>query len=307
MKRLLSALCVILMFVGCQKEPEETNTKGNLHVRVPESIAPVMIEEIKAFSDLYKESGANVTYSITTSEEAMKEFFRDTLRLCFSTIPFPEEQMQKAKEISPDINTTLFAYDAIVFITNENNSLRQITTDEVKRIFDGKISRWEQLKNSKQKGDLFVSLQDSGDVIAYFRSLYKTEDFKIKNWQRAKSEEEVLNFTRANVRTLGIVPLSWYKKSSEGFSMLEVAPTRSESDTLFAVAPEAIGKYFSPHPAYLYLRYYPFYRRLYVCCRTLYGNVAAGFTTFVTHSEGQKIILDNALLPGTQKIVLKQQ
>ncbi|MCX7983523.1 MAG: substrate-binding domain-containing protein [Bacteroidetes bacterium] len=298
-------IIVVALFGGsCKQEQEETNTRGKLHVRIPESIAPVLIEEIQTFSSLYKESGADVTYSITTSENALREFLHDTLRICFSTIPLSDLQFKEAKSISPHLNSTVFAYDALVFVVNESNRTRQITTEEVKDIVRGKIRRWQDLSKSKHRGTLRVALKDSADLVVYLRSYFGVNTISINSWIRVQTYEEVFARLKRDDSVLGILPLGWWNEVPTDLVALEVARTSNVSTT-FPVDSSSYGNFYSPHLAYIHLRYYPFYRPLYVYCRYAYGNVAAGFTTFVTHSEGQQIVRKMGLLPGTVKIVLK--
>lgn len=300
----LYAVIVMVLGFGCQPEPEETNTKGKLHVRVPESIAPVLIEEIKTFMSLYKESGADITYSITTSENAVFEFLRDTLRLCFSTIPLSELQFEEAKSISPELSSTVFAYDAIVLVVHEKNSTRKITTGELRKVLTGTIKRWQDFSNTQARGTLRVALQDSADIVSYLKAYYGLNTLEINSWIRVQTPEEIIARVKRDENVLGIVPLWWWNSSQNGIIALEIAQDEPTSE-LFPVDSESKGKFFTPHLAYIHLRYYPFYRPLYVYCRSASGNVAAGFTTFVSHAEGQKIIREQGLLPGTLKIVLK--
>lgn len=295
---------VVLIFIGCQQEPEETTTKGTLHVRIPESIEPLITAEVQAFSELYKEHGANLSYSITTSETAVKEFLEDTLRLCFTTLPLTSEQKERAKEVSSDFTVTLFAYDAVVLMVNTANTLRQITTEDIRNILTGTITRWEQIPRSRKKGNLRVVLQDSADIAAYLRFYYRLDSLFIRNWVRVYSAREVLQTVAKEKDVLGFSSLSWLPSVPHTVTVLEVAASAQPADTLFAVAAEAIGKYYLPHAAYIYWRYYPLYRPLYVCCRSR-GTLAAGFTAFVVHTEGQKIVRDKGLLPGTAKVVLQ--
>jgi hypothetical protein len=47
-------------------------------------------------------------------------------------------------------------------------------------------------------------------------------------------------------------------------------------------------------------------RAIYVYSRTTPGDFATGFASFLASPAGQKIFLEEGLVPGAQKIVLKR-
>ncbi len=304
MKQIIVFLLMAVFVISCQQEPEETNTKGKAHILIPESIAPVLIAQVEKFMSLYKEHGADITYSITISEEAVSKFLEDTLRICFTTIPLNDVEFNNARSISPEMTVTLFAYDAVMFVVNESNGVQSLTTGDIKNILSGSIQGWEKLPNVKEKGKLTVAIKDSTDLIPYFLRRLSLNEIKTSNIIRTQSHSEALKYAKEQRNVLAIIPQSYWNEAT-GLKVLEIVPSEGSSDTLYTISENAIGKSFIPHAAYIHLRYYPFYRPLFIYCRKPYGNVAAGFLAYVTHTEGQRLILEKGLLPGTQKIRLR--
>jgi hypothetical protein len=105
--------------------------------------------------------------------------------------------------------------------------------------------------------------------------------------------------------SLGFVSSCWVDSVKGGTKILALAADSTLADTTFKPPQESVGKYYGPHPAYLYLNYYPMKRAVYLYARTTRGDFATGFASFVASSAGQKIFLQKGLVPGTQKIVLK--
>jgi hypothetical protein len=103
---------------------------------------------------------------------------------------------------------------------------------------------------------------------------------------------------------LGFVTLVWIDSAKSEARILNLGRTTEDTDTTFAVPAETIGKFFSPHAANIYRNYYPLKRAIYMYTRGQV-NLAIGFGTYVSTSEGQKLFLKYRMLPGTQRIKLK--
>ena len=307
--RILIFIALIALLLGCSTEQKETTTKGRLHIFIPESIAPVMIDEVNEFLSLYKESGAEITYTIASSETAAHHFVQDTGWIVFLPRPLTLQEKENVKKTSSDFGELTVAYDGIVAIVHPANKSKQMTTTEIQKILTGTITRWEQLAFAKpMRGPIKVYCQDSSDVLGYLKQrLLKHGDTYAKisvKITRTSSDLQTLQSVEKNPKSLGLVALGWIDSAHSKAKILNLGRTKEDTDTTFASPPEADGKFFSPHPAYIFLNYYPLKRAIYMYTHT-HVDLAAGFGTYVATAEGQKIFLKRGLLPGTQKIKLK--
>jgi phosphate transport system substrate-binding protein len=303
--RILIFTALIVLLLGCGTEQKETTTKGRLHIFIPESIAPVMIDEVDEFLSLYRESGAQITYTIVSSETAAHHFIQDTARIVFLPRPLTPQEKEYAKKISSDFNELAVAYDGIVVVVHPINKAKQMTTTEIQKVLTGTVSRWEQLAFAKpMKGTIKVYYQDSSDVSEYLKQrLLKQAEISAKI-TRTSSDLQTLQLVEKDPMSLGFVALGWIDSAHSKAKILDLGRTKEDTDTTFAPPPEAVGKFFSPDPAYIFLNYYPLKRAIYMYTRT-HVDFAAGFGTYVATAEGQKIFLKRGLLPGTQRIKLK--
>ncbi len=307
--RILIFTALITSLFGCSTEQKETTTKGRLHIFIPESIAPVMIDEVNEFLSLYRQSGAQITFTIASSETAARRFVQDTGRIVFLSRPLTLQEKEYTKKISSDFNELAVAYDGIVAVVHPINKAQQMTTTEIQKLLTGTISRWEQLAFAKpMKGTIKIYYEDSSDVLEYItqRLLKQGETYaKISaKITRTSSDLQTLLSVEKDPMSLGFVALSWIDSAHSKAKILNLGRTKEDTDTTFAPPPESAGKFFSPHPAYIFLNYYPLKRTIYMYTRT-HVDLAAGFGTYVATAEGQKIFLKRGLLPGTQKIKLK--
>jgi ABC-type phosphate transport system substrate-binding protein len=303
--RVLLFTILIVLLLGCGTEQKETTTKGRLHIFIPESIAPVMIDEVDKFLNLYKESGAHITYTITSSESVVHHFIQDTGRIVLLPHPLTPQEKEYVKKMSPDFNELVVAYDGIVAAVHPTNKAQQMTTTEIQKVLTGTVSRWEQLAFAKpMKGPIKIYFQDSSDVLEYLKQRLLKQVKITAKITRTSSDLQTLQSVEKDPMSLGFVALGWIDSALSKAKILNLGRTKEDTDTTFASLSEAVGKFFSPDPAYIFLNYYPLKRAIYMYTRT-HVDLAAGFGTYVATAEGQKIFLKRGLLPGTQRIKLK--
>jgi phosphate transport system substrate-binding protein len=303
--RSLCFVCLIALFLGCSTEEKETATKGNLRIFIPESIAPVMIDEVNEFLALYQATGAHLTDTIVSAESVARRFVRDTARIAFLPRPLTQVEKEQVKNISKDLNELVIAYDGIVAVVHPKNKMEEMTTTEIQKISTGTIVRWEQLAKSRpMKGTIKIYCQDSSDVIEYLnRRLLKQAGISAK-FTRTSSDLQTLRSVEQDPLALGFIALGWIDSAKSTAKILNLGRTNEDTDTTFATPAETNGNFFSPHPANIYRNYYPLKRAIYMYTRGQI-NLAAGFGSYVATAEGQKLFLKHGLLPATQKIRLR--
>ncbi|MBM4161053.1 MAG: hypothetical protein FJ217_08135 [Ignavibacteria bacterium] len=303
---LLLTTCAVLL-AGCYPEKQETTTRGHLTVYLTESAAPVLIEEVRHFLDLYGADGANIDYKIMSTEEAVREFIDDTVRCIFTVRALkPGERLLATRTPEDRLTEIAVAHDGIVVVVHYKNSIERITVDELRNILTGAYTRWEQLRRSGgMQGRIGVIYHDSSDVSWYLEQrLLKGKPLR-KDVLRTTSSLQTLRGIVDQPLSIACVGLSWIDSARVPAKVLEVAETANPSDTTYQLAPESIGRYYEPHPAHIYRKFYPLRRTIYIYARAPIASFASGFTTFVSNRDGQRIFLDRNLVPGTQPIQLR--
>lgn len=303
----LSCSLLLLLALSCGPNQEETATKGHLRVLVAESVAPVLIQEVNEFMSLYQTHGADVTYSLLQSTDANAHFLNDTARLIITTIPLTSEEKGRVKQTTDHLAEIVLAYDGVVAVVQSTNPRRDLTLAQIRNILNGRTTTWEQLgRPGPQRGSIHVFLEDSSDVSLYLsRRLMNGGAIKAA-FRHTASSSETLRRISDDPLSLGFVGLNWVDSTGPRVKVLPLAADSAVADTTYRPPPETIGHAYSPHPAHLYLNYYPMKRAIYVYARTTPGDFPTGFTSFLASPAGQRIFLSNGMVPGTQQIVLKR-
>jgi phosphate transport system substrate-binding protein len=306
-QRYLVYASLFLLISSCEQKQEETATKGHLRVLVAESVAPVLEKEVNRFMSLYKAHGADVSYVVVQSENANFRFINDTARSIVTTIPLTADEKNQVKKTTDNLVEIVLAYDGVVAVVHNKNPRNELSLKHVRDILTGKISRWEQIGHKQSvSGKIRLILEDSSDVSTYLsRRLLDGKGINAA-FRRTQSSNQTLQEVSKDPLSLGFVGLNWTDSAGGRLKILTLAADSADADTTFKPTPESIGNAYSPHPAHIYLNFYPLKRAIYVYSRTTPGDFATGFTSFLGSPAGQKIFLEEGLVPGTQTIVLKR-
>ena len=292
---------------GCTPDKSETTTRGRLEVLIAESIAPPMVEQVEQFVNIYSKNGAQLSYSLMSSDDAIKHLISDTARFIVTTRPLTAAERERVPVIQDyNLNGILVAYDGIAVIVHHKNPMEEISTSEMTKVLSGEITRWEQFSRAKgMKGIIDLLYQDSSDVSSFVAGRLLHGKPVRKDVRRTRSSLETLRSLVERPLSLGLVGTSWIDSARVPAKSLKVAETRQTTDTTFRVAPEAFGKYYSTHPAHIYRSYYPLKRAIYIYSYGPVGSIASGFGTFVANKDGQRLFLARNVVPATQPIRLK--
>jgi phosphate transport system substrate-binding protein len=157
---------------------------------------------------------------------------------------------------------------------------------------------WRQLgwRSSPDRVAACLPDQNAGEFEVVATKIIHGQKFGPAN--RAGSSPEMLSFVVNHPAALGFVSIGWLGDYKDKVKVLELSDP---------AAPDSLGiqgQYFTPHQAHIYRGYYPLTSDVYIYSRADMYSVAAGFITFVTSAPGQKIVLNDGLVPATMPVRL---
>jgi phosphate transport system substrate-binding protein len=296
MKLILPLVCMILIVEGCRgKEPGSVSiTKGSFRLGCDEAVLPVIQHEVREFTGLY--TGANVTVLDAGAREIIAEFAADSIRtiVCGRELNREERDALAAAKVS--IQEYLVARSAVAVIAHRTVPVAHLRAGELDTIFSGTVTHWPG------KHGVIIELAVGGlnsSVNEVFRkSILKTGGFDPAARSFA-SEKELISYVSRTPGAIGILGLNWLGGNDADVTVISVATSAMRPDSTYAP-----GEYYSPHPAYVYLGYYPVIAPVYVYTRNIEQDVSMGFIAFLTSGAGQKVIQNDGLVPATMPVRL---
>ncbi|HTX18450.1 MAG TPA: substrate-binding domain-containing protein [Bacteroidota bacterium] len=293
-------LTVLLSWTGCQKDAGDLPTRGKLVMISSEDIYPAIDSEVKEFESMYEQ--AHITHLESTTRDAVVQLLNDSVKLVTSPRPLNEDELAVIKKYKLEVDTFRIAYEAALVLVNEKNSLEHLTVDALREIMLGKKTMWRELGERNVGGKVIVALGDpnSGMYEYILKRVTGGEPFANVIYP-CSTTTQTIAFVAEHRNAIGFVSQSWVAETPAKTKILAIGDPAFTRDSTSKTL-----EYFPPLQAHVYRDYYPLRRTLYIFSKNAGTGVAVGFTAFVTGSQGQKLFLNNGLVPATMPVRLIQ-
>jgi len=185
MKKLLCVLSVLAVIAGFAFAGggKEEGSQSAAAAAAPYTIAVGGSTSVNPLMELliaeYEKAHGNVkfTVSATGSGDGIKGAAAGTYELGMSS-----RELTPA-EIGTGLEDLVIAIDGIAVILNKNNPIANLTMEQIKDIYTGTITKWEQLgaaANGKKGGIAVVSREPGSGTRGAFEELLKFQDKLVK-------------------------------------------------------------------------------------------------------------------------------
>ncbi|TAL62952.1 MAG: phosphate ABC transporter substrate-binding protein, PhoT family, partial [Bacteroidetes bacterium] len=251
-------LIVLYLFLPSCNNNLSTPTQGSQKIFIDESYQPLLDAEIEVFEGLYKNSDIEAVYK--PEGDIINDFLNDTCRMIVMgrDLNQKEKDFFTSKKLSPV--STKIGVDALAFITHKGNPVAELTFNELKEVFSGKINRWKLLDSSikdKSSPDTGISIvfdnEKSCNVRMIKERLLDGAKFP-ENCFALKTNPEVINFVSKNKNAIGIIGVNWISDKEDSLTTSFL----SQVNVLGVSSAENPGEFFKPFQAYIYNGEYPF-------------------------------------------------
>lgn len=107
------------------------------------------------------------------TDEAFNRLLASETDIIFMAEP-SEEQKQLAQEKGIDLTLTPIGFEAFVFFVHKNNPVASLTIAEIKKIYSGQLTNWNELGGKNRKIRAFQRPEGSGSQSALLRLMGDT-------------------------------------------------------------------------------------------------------------------------------------
>ncbi len=178
-KRLIAAVSVVIvassLIIGCGLSDTTMSKKVNdttIAISGSTSVGPLVELEEEEF----EANNQDVTIEInqTGSSSGIKDTISGTTEIGMSSRELTDEESKNLKEVT-------IAVDGIGVVVNKNNPVKNLTLEQIKDIFTGKITNWSEV-GGEDKEIVVVSREEGSGTRTAFQEIlnYSTED-TVKN------------------------------------------------------------------------------------------------------------------------------
>jgi len=270
-KKLSIAFFVSIMIVGCSA------SKNSFEVKI--SGSATMKNALNSLAAEYMNENHNSAIVIESegSSVGIEKLINGEADICAASRNLNSNEIYELVKKKKAIGMFyLVARDAILLIKSPNLKIDNLTIEQTREIFSGKVSRWESLGDDT--GKIFVALRNPNSGTRYYfkNFILENEDFT-ENGKIFLSNEEINEFVKRNQNAIGFTTFNSIKNEKEIILKLNgVFP--SEENIMNE-------KYF-------------LVRRLYLIVSKEPEGEIKKFINWVLGPKGQKIIKEAGYIPA---------
>jgi phosphate transport system substrate-binding protein len=236
------------------------------------TVLPITMKAVEAYKKLRPQ--INISVEGSGSGNGIKSLLEGTTDIANSSREIKKEEIEKGAASGKKIKEITVAHDMLVPIVHPSNSVKNLTKDQLKAIYDGTIKNWKEVGGSDEK-IVVVSRETSSGTYEYWNeAIMKSGDVRKDSLVQA-SNGAVVNVIANNKKAIGYIGYGYVTKS------IKVLQVNSIEATI------ANGK----------SKKYPISRELYMYVdENKYNQQTKDFVSYLLGPQGQKIVVDAGYL-----------
>jgi len=287
------------LLVSCHDKPAngrtDTYSSGVISFASDESFSPVIDEEKQVFEAVYPQAKVKPIY--TSESDGINKLLNDSIWLTFAARNFKASELKNLQDRGFRPEAVKLAYDALALIVNKNNPDTLISVQDIKKIMTGKLTRWEQLPNSKKSGQLTLVFDNNKSSTVHFieDSILGGKPITSANVVAVKKTAQVIKYVEQNPGSIGVIGNNWLDDKGDSTNL-----TFNSNISVMRVSklwPATVANSRKPYQYYIYTGEYPLIRTLYALVNDPHQGLPWGFAHFIESPKGQLIIMKAGLLP----------
>lgn len=208
------AISIVFAVAGCEKKTVSNNT---IKISGSTSVSPLMEKE----AEFYKKSNKDLDIEIQAigSSAGIQDTINGVSHIGMSSRNIKEE------EKSSGLDEKIIAYDGIVIITNNKNRTNNLSLEQLKEIYTGKITNWKEL-GGEDKPIVVVSREDGSGTRTSFQEIvdFKPEE-QIENAIITDGNGSIKNIVKSNENAIGYISFEYIDDTIKPQHIDGVEPT----------------------------------------------------------------------------------
>ncbi len=277
MKKLLTTMMVAGSLFAAKAEE-------NIVIDGSTTVGPIA----KAFAEYFmdKNPKVNVTVSESGSGNGAKGLVNSTCDIGAMSRPMKDKEFTAAaaKNVQPVAHVV--AFDGLPILVHPSNPVKNLTIKQIRDIYIGKISNWNQIGGANKKIVMISRDTNSGTYETFYKLVMtekvngeKTKHKIAKTAEYVGSNGAIRQRVQSTPAAIGYAGLGFVDKSVKALDVNGIYPTEETVK---------LGTYPIARPLFMYTNRYP-----------KLGSVLYQFITIHLTKDGQEIVEEIGFVPVT--------
>ena len=273
-KKIVALLCGVVMVsglaVGCGSGSSSEGDTAKITISGSTSVGPTMEVLAEAYE---KNNDVKIEIQQVGSSAGIKNTIDGTSDLAMSSRDLKDEEAQNLDE-------TKMAIDGIAVVTNKANKVKDLTIEQVRDIFTGKITNWKEI-GGEDAQIVVVSREEGSGTRDGFQDILGFESGElIKDAQICDGSGNVKSTVEGNENAIAYISFGYL---SDTLNDLKIDGVEANDDNVID------GKYPISRPF------------LVVNKKDALSDEAKAFVDFIMSEEGQNIVAEEGFIKATTK------
>ncbi len=270
------------MLGGCGREDNSspgTTDSGNLTVKGSDT----MVHLVTAWAEAYMEAHPDTQISVTGggSGTGVAAMINGTTGLCMASreVKSKEKELATAQGIS--FHELTMARDGIAVVVHPENPVRELTTDQLRQMYNGTLNNWSQVGGPDQAIQALSRESNSGTYVFFNEHVLKKDDYGAAV-RLMPSNAAIVQSVSQDKWSIGYVGLAYAEGAA--VEVVGVKPDASSPAVRPSLDTVSSGSYAIARPLYLYSNGEP-------------SGLVKAFVEFALSADGQKIVEEVGYIP----------
>lgn len=304
----LACITCLLVFCKSKKSKDsrtDTYSSGAITFASDESFSPVIEEERELFEFTYPD--AKLTPIYTNESDAINKLLKGEVWMAITSRDFTNEERESLKARQQFPRSIKFAYDGLALIQNKHNTDSCISVANIKDIFNGKVTNWNQIYPKSKLGKITVVFDNPNSSAVHYveDSILGGKPIQSKSVAAVKQTADVIKYVEENKGAIGIIGSNWLNDKRDSTNLTFRKEIRPMAVSSVPIA--NVQNSWKPYQYYFYNNSYPLIRTLYILLNDTHVGLPTGFSNFIiSQDKGQRIILKTGLLPAYGSLTVRK-
>ncbi len=255
-----------VFFMSCAKKSDRIIIRGS------STVLPIAIKASEVYTNKY---GTSFSVTGTGSGDGIAALMSGLCDIAMSSRSIQREEIEVARKMNIDLDEEIIGYDMIVIIVHPTNPVKNLSIEQIRSIFSGHITSWEQVGG--QPMNIVVASRDSssGTQSVFSRRIIRPEGVA-RNALMLPTSGAMVYAVAGNPSAIGYVGCGYLNNTIKTVTVNGIVPTPKNGTNGL----------------------YPISRKLYVYVnKRKASQKVLTFMDFLMSEDGQKAVRDAGFLP----------
>ena len=273
--RIAAALSIAaIAFAGCSR-PQGGGSSGTLTIKGSDTLLHVSLKWAEEFD---KKTGVKVSVDGGGSGTGIAALLNGACQIANASRKIKDKEVKLAQSKGMDVVETVVAKDGITVIVNKACPVKNLTLEQIKKIFTGAYTNWKQVDPSFDAEIVCYSRKSTSGTYAFFQKVaLKKQEYR-QDAKFVDSNSAIVTGVEQAAGGIGYVGLGYYEGAKSRVGAVKV---------------EGVG----PAVATVVDGSYPIARGLQIYTVGRPTGVAKQYVDFILSSEGQQIVAKQGFVP----------